>query len=511
MALQVIQPLERISVESKESRLVQNLSKASVSLKGVVNRDVKVTVSGTTQSTCLSASSNSVKDSESLCLHAYIPQINKHFNLDGKVGEGTFSHVYKARLKAGSASTVFAIKFLIPTSHPSRIANELKCLRDIGGSCNVMDVKTCFLHKGHVAIVMPYFPHEKFSDYVCKLSVSEVQEYMRQLLIALRRVHSFNIIHRDIKPSNFLYSRKLKRFSLVDFGLAQRLDEAEGKSTVSKGATSSEPHSRKRGRTTDQENQRSQLKRQCFPAHPGQPLHASNVPNVTQVDSMGKKPLQAPTAAAGATVLKGGAALPTAARTVPQPRRIKTKLCCCFGRNEVCNICLSRPAEVAPRAGTPGFRAPEVLLKYKDQSTAVDLWSVGVIFLSLLSGRYPFFRAQDDLTALAEIITITGSVPVQLAAERMGKRLTLSHQKPTLDLKVLCEKLRGTYASVRETSAWGSAAPAARLHPRGHHESWLCVPDSAYGLLSRLLDPDPASRITADQALQHEFLRETVQ
>lgn len=59
MALQVIQPLERISVESKESGLVQNLSKASVSLKGVVNRDVKVTVSGTTQSTSLSASSNS--------------------------------------------------------------------------------------------------------------------------------------------------------------------------------------------------------------------------------------------------------------------------------------------------------------------------------------------------------------------------------------------------------------------------------------------------------------------
>lgn len=59
MALQVIQPLERISVESKESRLVQNLSKASVSLKGVVNRDVKVTASGTTQSTSLSASSNS--------------------------------------------------------------------------------------------------------------------------------------------------------------------------------------------------------------------------------------------------------------------------------------------------------------------------------------------------------------------------------------------------------------------------------------------------------------------
>ncbi|CAN7994338.1 unnamed protein product [Ixodes hexagonus] len=510
MALQLLQPLDRTPVESRDSRIVQNLSKAVTPLEGI--QGVKVTASNTTPSTSLSTSSNSVKDDETLWLPAYIPQINKYFTLDGKVGEGTFSHVYKARLKASSTPKEFAIKFLIPTSHPSRIANELKCLRDIGGSCNVMDVKTCFLHKGHVAIVMPYFPHEKFSDYASKLTVAEAQEYIRQLLIALRRVHSFNIIHRDIKPSNFLYSRKLKRFSLVDFGLAQRLDEAEGKDSTSKSAANSEPQSRKRGRTSDQENQRSQLKRLCFPAHPGQPLHASNVHNVAQADGIVKKPPQAPVPATK-SLLKDSAGLTTAARTAPQPRRGKVKLCCCFGRNEVCNICLSRPAEVAPRAGTPGFRAPEVLLKYKDQSTAVDMWSVGVIFLSLLSGRYPFFRAQDDLTALAEIITVTGSVPVQLAAERMGKRLTLSHQKPTLDLRVLCEKLRGTHGSVQGTSSVDteSAALSARVRPKGHHESWLRVPDSAYSLLSRLLDPDPASRITADEALQHEFLREALQ
>uniref|UniRef100_A0A090XBS5 non-specific serine/threonine protein kinase n=1 Tax=Ixodes ricinus TaxID=34613 RepID=A0A090XBS5_IXORI len=407
MALQVIQPLERISVESKESRLMQNLSKAPVSLQGGLNRDGKGTASSTTQSTTISASSSSVKDNESLCLHAYIPQINKHFNLDGKVGEGTFSHVYKARLKAGSASTVFAIKFLIPTSHPSRIANELKCLRDIGGSCNVMDVKTCFLHKGHVAIVMPYFPHEKFSDYVCKLSVSEVQEYMRQLLIALRRVHSFNIIHRDIKPSNFLYSRKLKRFSLVDFGLAQRLDEAEGKSTVSRGATNSEPHSRKRGRTTDQENQRCQLKRQCFPAHPGQPLHASNVPNVTQVDSMNKK-----AAAAGATLLKGAAALPTAARTRPPATPCKDQALLLLRQERG----LQHLPQQASRSGTScgEHRVSEPPKSFSSTKTNQRRWTCGrwgSVFLSLLSGRYPFFRAQDDLTALAEIITVTRECP----------------------------------------------------------------------------------------------------
>lgn len=44
---------------------------------------------------------------------------------------GTFSHVYKARLRSDPTKE-FAIKFLIPTSHPVRIANELKCLKDVG-------------------------------------------------------------------------------------------------------------------------------------------------------------------------------------------------------------------------------------------------------------------------------------------------------------------------------------------------------------------------------------------
>jgi cell division control protein 7 len=53
--------------------------------------------------------------------------------------------------------------------------------------------------------------------------------------------------------------------------------------------------------------------------------------------------------------------------------------------------------------------------------TAVDIWSAGVIFLSLLSGRYPFFRANDDLTALAQIISTFGSEAVKNAAKACGK------------------------------------------------------------------------------------------
>ena len=80
-----------------------------------------------------------------------------------------------------------------------------------------------------------------------------------------------------------------------------------------------------------------------------------------------------------------------------------------------------RSNQNAPRAGTPGFRAPEVLLKCPNQTTAVDMWSAGVILLCILSGRYPFFRAHDDLTAMAQIVGLKGSKECTEAARSYGE------------------------------------------------------------------------------------------
>ena len=52
---------------------------------------------------------------------------------------------------------------------------------------------------------------------------------------------------------------------------------------------------------------------------------------------------------------------------------------------------IRRKKQKADRAGTPGFRAPEVLLMSLEQTPAIDIWSAGVIFLSILSARYPVF------------------------------------------------------------------------------------------------------------------------
>ena len=43
--------------------------------------------------------------------------------------------------------------------------------------------------------------------------------------------------------------------------------------------------------------------------------------------------------------------------------------CQCFGNMSVCSLCNARIHQHAARAGTPGFRAPEVLLKNPNQTT----------------------------------------------------------------------------------------------------------------------------------------------
>jgi cell division control protein 7 len=88
----------------------------------------------------------------------------------------------------------------------------------------------------------------------------------------------------------------------------------------------------------------------------------------------------------------------------------------------------------ANRAGTRGFRAPEVLLKCGDQTggqsicnfiifrkvtykfSAVDVWSAGMIMLFFLIEKFPLFRSNDDTEALMEVASIVGRRRMEKAA-----------------------------------------------------------------------------------------------
>ncbi|ORZ02780.1 kinase-like domain-containing protein [Syncephalastrum racemosum] len=100
--------------------------------------------------------------------------------------------------------------------------------------------------------------------------------------------------------------------------------------------------------------------------------------------------------------------------------------------------------------GTPGYVAPEVLLR-EGYSTAADLWSAGVIVYTLLCGYTPFYGA--DMAALIESV------------------------------------ISGRYEF--------------------DEEYWKDISDSAKDFINGLLTYDPAERLTAEAALQHPWLSST--
>lgn len=433
-----------------------------------------------------------------------LPNLSKNFDLHKKIGEGTFSNVYLATLKKNYNSThQFAIKHLVPTCHPKRIKSELQCLHDIGGKDNVVSCIASMRIRDCVVFIMPYLPHDKFSDYVLDMDVNETRLYMKNLLLALRRVHSFNIIHRDIKPSNFLYNRHTKEFLLVDFGLAQKVCSEDVKSSHQKRKRDDAENEMKEAKKfkqpsqkddsifvkskpfTDVSNRRSLINRNKQPLSSmqrlaeaarvkrnledslnyenlqhrkketeenttkcnmvRQPLSSNpvNVKNnspqkiITQ-DNTKKQTFQCllpqhsqATNSGGSSYIRVQNSQVQLGCMFPRPvgpvRRPSVAVCRCAGKPQVCNICLTRNAQNAPRAGTAGFRPPEVLLKYPRQTTAVDIWSSGIIMLCILSGCYPFFRSADDVTALSEIMLVFGTQSIKTVAKKLGT--TNSKQK----------------------------------------------------------------------------------
>ncbi|KAM9243955.1 cell division cycle 7-related protein kinase [Dugong dugon] len=524
-------------------------------------------------------------------LYEAVPQLGNVFEIKDKIGEGTFSSVYlaTAQLQVGPEEKI-ALKHLIPTSHPVRIAAELQCLTVAGGQDNVMGVKYCFRKNDHVVIAMPYLEHESFLDILNSLSFQEVREYMFNLFKALKRIHQFGIVHRDVKPSNFLYNRRLKRYALVDFGLAQgthdtkiellkfvqseaqqesssqnkshiitgnkislsgpvpkELDQQPTTKTSVKRPYTSAQMQIKQGKDGKEGSvglsvQRSVFGERNFNIHSSISHESPAVKLMKQskpVDIFSRR-LATKKKVTSTKVVNGGMRKTTTSCPA-------NPTCDCYATDKVCSICLSRRQQVAPRAGTPGFRAPEVLTKCPNQTTAIDMWSAGVIFLSLLSGRYPFYKASDDLTALAQIMTIRGSRETIRAAKTFGKSILCSKEVPAQDLRKLCERLRGidskstkltsdiqgpashdpTFSEttdhkaahlVHTSQAQRSGSSLHKGDSNGcgscfeedttNLEGWDKVPDEAYDLLDKLLDLNPASRITAEGALLHPFFKD---
>ncbi|MCJ1475190.1 hypothetical protein MMC13_003850 [Lambiella insularis] len=370
--------------------------------------------------------------------------INKRYRLIDRIGEGTFSTVYKAedllydhytnewdmdspdaagwvspnetngQSPQSTKPRYVAIKKIYVTSSPMRIQNELELLNDLKRCKAICPLITAFRCQDQVVAILPYHRHQDFREFFREMRPSEMQTYFRSLFKALGAVHEHNILHRDIKPTNFLYDHWRGRGVLVDFGLAER----EG--TDCSYCVCCETPSRRRLKIENS--------------------HAANNP------------------------------LPTG-----------------YPKND------TRPSRRANRAGTRGFRAPEVLMKCTSQTTKIDVWSAGVILLTILSQRFPFFNSADDIEAMIEIASIFGLRRMKACAMLHGTVFECSI--PTIGEKGYPLEKLIVWSTCRSNEEVANAGLNA-----GEKE--------AIKFLERCLELDPKKRISAKEALQSNFLRE---
>ncbi|KAN0061054.1 Cell division control protein 7 [Thecaphora frezii] len=311
-----------------------------------------------------------------------IPGLDAHYKIVDKLGEGTFSSVYKAvdlqheyydnehwayrqSSATGPRSRVYvALKRIYVTSSPSRIMNELEIMEELRNAEHVAYLVTAFRAEDQVVAVMPYSRHRDFRDFYRVMPLGDLKYYFRCLFSALRSVHEAGVMHRDVKPANFLYDPRTGHGTLCDFGLAERFEPSEWRGKCHHTLPTPEhPH----GKTEINRNVQS--------------IHFSP---------------------GGA--LAGGSSSSRSKANMGPPERVG------YLKND------SRPGVRANRAGTRGFRAPEVLFKCQDQTPALDIWSAGIIMVAFLSHRFPIFNANDDTEALLELATIFGKKRMEQCA-----------------------------------------------------------------------------------------------
>lgn len=139
--------------------------------------------------------------------------------------------------------------------------------------------------------------------------------------------------------------------------------------------------------------------------------------------------------------------------------------------------------------GSRFYKSPELLLEYKKYDYAIDMWSLGCIYASLLFQIDYLFKGEDVQDQLVKVAEILGGE----------------------DIMKFLEKYQG------ECFLNGKIKKKIRDLPKRKWESFVnennkyLISDDAIDLLNKLLEVDHQNRINAKDALNHPYFNSIYQ
>ncbi|GMI74829.1 hypothetical protein like AT1G53050 [Hibiscus trionum] len=166
-------------------------------------------------------------------IKGWIPRRANSFEKLDKIGQGTYSSVYKARDKVHDKLVALKrVKF--DNCDPESMkfmAREIVLLRRLDHP-NVIKLEGLIISPMSYTIylVFEYMEHDLVglaSLPGIKFTEPQIKCYMQQLLSGLDHCHSHGVLHRDIKGSNLLIDSN-GILKIADFGLACHFDPHDG-------------------------------------------------------------------------------------------------------------------------------------------------------------------------------------------------------------------------------------------------------------------------------------------
>ncbi len=157
------------------------------------------------------------------------------YRLVRPLGKGGMGTVFLAERSDGEIDRTVAVKFIRGASAHPRRRDQFLRERQILASLNHPGIARLFdaghSDAGQPYLVMEYVDGVTLDEFAAKLDLRGKLNLLIQVCGALAYAHRNLVIHRDLKPANILVDAH-GQAKLLDFGIAQILDEEAGGTTM---------------------------------------------------------------------------------------------------------------------------------------------------------------------------------------------------------------------------------------------------------------------------------------